>query len=81
MSALKVKVVQSLAFLPHALLSSLSLPPRLLLSTGNPPPQQEAMLSQRAWKAKAVSIVEAMFTFGVFILISSSQAAGQGANA
>lgn len=37
MSAPKVKVVQSLAFLPHALLSSLSLPPRLLLSTGNPP--------------------------------------------
>lgn len=82
MSAPTVKVVQSLAFVPHALLSSLSLPPLLLLSTGNlPPPQQEAMLSQCAWKAKAISIVEAMFTFWVFILISSSQAGGQGANA
>lgn len=82
MSAPKVKVVQSLAFVPHALLSSLSLPPLLLLGTGNlPPPQQEAMLSQCTWKAKAISIVEAMFTFWVFILISSSQAGGQGTNA
>lgn len=39
------------------------------------------MLSQCARKAKAISIVEAMFTFGVFILISSSQAGGQGVNA
>lgn len=70
-----------------ALLSSLSLPISFLsLAPGQhrkptPPPRQEAMLSQCARKAKAISIVEAMFTFWVFILISSSQAGGQGANA
>lgn len=39
------------------------------------------MLSQWAWKAKVLSIVEAMFTFWVFILISSAQAGAQWANA
>lgn len=75
--------------LHKALLSCLMCPPVLCL-TPSPAPaqhrkpprlQQEAMLSQCAWKAKAISIVEAMFTFWVFILICSSQAGGQGANA
>lgn len=54
-----------------------------LARTGNwhPPPRQEAVLSQRARKAKVISIVEAVFTFWVCILIFSSQASGQGSNA
>lgn len=83
-SAPKEKVMQSLVSVPSCPLSlpisSPSLAPALHRKPP-PPPRQEAMLSQCARKAKAISIVEAMFTFRVFILISSSQAGGQGANA
>lgn len=84
-SAPKEKVMQSLAFVPRCPpVLSLSLPrSRSAQETPPaPPPRQEAMLSQCARKAKAISIVEAMFTFfEFFILISRSQAGGQGANA
>lgn len=69
-SAPKEKVMQSLAFVPRCPpVLSLSLPrSRSAQETPPaPPPRQEAMLSQCARKAKAISIVEAMFTFLSFL--------------
>lgn len=76
--------------LHRALFSFLMCPPVLSLTPSAAPSQhrkppslgrqQEAVLSQCAWKGKAISIVEAMFTFGGFILICNAQAGGRGAN-
>lgn len=81
---LKGMLHKTLVFVPHVPCPVLSLTPSAAPSQHRKPPslgrQQEAVLSQCARKGKAISIVEAMFTFGGFILICSSQAGGRGAN-
>lgn len=84
MSAPEGKVAQNSCFRAScALLSSRSLPPLLLLSTGNPPrlaanrkPRCPSVLG----RAKPYQLWKQCLLLGFFILICSAQAGGRGAN-
>ena len=84
-SAPKEKVMQSPAFVPRCPpVLSLSLPPVLVLSTGNPRPSSPTgshVVPVCSEGQSDINCGSDVYLLSFFILISRSQAGGQGANA